>query len=151
MLAKSKKSIERFFTLCKFSKFTLSFIFFLGTGCCNFSFAKHTSASTPRPPFQITRSFTVPGNHTFTVPVGVTSITVEVWGGGGRGGSRTSGSNGSGGGGGGAYSRQTVNVIPGESFVLEVGAGSSSNSINGGNSWVSPSTQGDAFVLALGE
>ncbi|MBK7525353.1 MAG: hypothetical protein IPI53_14705 [Saprospiraceae bacterium] len=150
MLAKSKKSIERFFTLCKFSKFTLSFIFFLGTGCCNFSFAKHTSASTPRPPFQITRSFTVPGNHTFTVPVGVTSITVEVWGGGGRGGSRTSGSNGSGGGGGGAYSRQTVNVIPGESFVLEVGAGSSSNSINGGNSWVSTSTQGAAFVLALG-
>ena len=49
---------------------------------------------------------------TFTVPAGVTSITVEAWGGGGRGGTRTSGHNVAlAGGGGGAYSRSTLTVI----------------------------------------
>ncbi len=46
----------------------------------------------------------------FTVPAGVTSVTVEAWGAGGRGGLR-SGSNGRGGGGGGGdYARGTVSV-----------------------------------------
>lgn len=150
MLAKSKKSLGRFFSLCKFSKFTLSILLIIFSGCYNIISSNHVITFSSRPPFQITRTFTVAGNHTFTVPNGVTSITVEVWGGGGRGGSRTSGTNGSGGGGGGAYSRETISVTPGESFVIEVGAGSSSSSVNGEPSWVSVSDQASAFVLAAG-
>src|SRR5690606_23116438 len=50
----------------------------------------------------------------YQVPAGVSSITVEAWGGGGRGGSRTSGNSntGFGGGGGGAYARSTLSVTP---------------------------------------
>jgi hypothetical protein len=44
-----------------------------------------------------------------TVPIGVTKITVEVWGAGGKGGTRTNG--GGGGGGGGAYARKNINVV----------------------------------------
>jgi hypothetical protein len=72
-------------------------------------------------------AFTTPGSNTWTVPAGVTSITVEVWGAGGRGGSRTSGSGAYGGGGGGAYSRRVISVTSGQNYTYEVGAGSSSN------------------------
>lgn len=104
----------------------------------------------PAPPFIITQSYTVPGNFSFTVPQGVTSITIEAWGGGGRGGSKNSGTDGTGGGGGGAYSRDIITVTPGESFVINVGAGSSSNSVDGGDSWISPGTVGQAILLARG-
>ncbi|MFC5191409.1 glycine-rich domain-containing protein [Algoriphagus aquatilis] len=57
----------------------------------------------------------------FTVPAGVTSITVEAWGGGGRG---SSGSNRGGGGGGGGYSRSILSVTPGQTLNLYVGRGS---------------------------
>jgi hypothetical protein len=60
-----------------------------------------------------TQTITTSGSNTFTVPAGVTSITVEVWGAGGRGGSRTS-SGAAGGGGGGAYSRSVLTVTPGQ-------------------------------------
>jgi uncharacterized integral membrane protein len=48
-------------------------------------------------------------DQTFTVPAGVTSITVAVWGGGGGGGARSSNYTG-GGGGGGAYAISTLSV-----------------------------------------
>ncbi|MBW3469206.1 beta strand repeat-containing protein [Arthrospiribacter ruber] len=76
---------------------------------------------------------TAPGNYTFSVPTGVTSITVEAWGGGGRGGTRTSNGN-SGGGGGGAYSRSVLSVTPGQTFSYTVGAGST-NANAGGESF----------------
>ncbi|MBK8547619.1 MAG: hypothetical protein IPL63_09635 [Saprospiraceae bacterium] len=95
-------------------------------------------------------NYNVAGSHTFTVPAGVTSITVETWGGGGRGGSRTTGTDGTGGGGGGAYSRQVFAVTPGQVLNVNVGAGSSSNTAAGGDSWVSPGTVTTAFVLAKG-
>src|SRR5450759_5126954 len=51
------------------------------------------------------QSQTITSTGTFTVPVGVTSVTIEAWGGGGRGGARTSGDNVAlAGGGGGAVS-----------------------------------------------
>lgn len=87
---------------------------------------------------------TSPGDSSFEVPEGVTSITVEVWGAGGRGGSRsnnTAGNGRGGGGGGGAYSRSVITVTPGQIFDFSVGAGSSSNSIPGGDTWFgSPTT-----------
>ena len=60
---------------------------------------------------------------TFTVPAGVTSVTVEAWGGGGGGG-RARGSPSTGGGGaGGAYARKTVAVVPLQEYAVTVGAG----------------------------
>ncbi|HSF55854.1 MAG TPA: hypothetical protein VLA71_19020, partial [Algoriphagus sp.] len=84
------------------------------------------------------RIFTTPGDGTFIVPAGVTSITVEVWGAGGRGGSRTSNGEG-GGGGGGAYSRSVIAVTPGQVFNYYVGFGSLTNQA-GEDSWFSTNT-----------
>lgn len=77
----------------------------------------------------ISQTYNVSG--TFTVPAGVTSITVEAWGGGGKGGSRTAGSNGYGGGGGGAYARKLVTVIPGNTYTVNVGAGATTTAPGG--------------------
>ncbi|ERM83492.1 hypothetical protein P872_00220 [Rhodonellum psychrophilum GCM71 = DSM 17998] len=86
---------------------------------------------------------------TFTVPSGVTSITLEVWGAGGGGAGR--GNNGTGGGGGGgAYSRSVLAVTPGADLRVSVGSGGGSNSA-GGDSWVSTSTVvANAIILARG-
>ncbi|MDO8966623.1 glycine-rich domain-containing protein, partial [Algoriphagus sp.] len=86
-----------------------------------------------------TQTVTTPlGSGSFTVPAGVTSITVEVWGAGGRGGSRTS--NGSaGGGGGGAYSRSVLTVTPGQVINYYVGFGSLT-ALPGEDSWFSSNT-----------
>ncbi|MDP2336943.1 MAG: hypothetical protein Q8N05_10950, partial [Bacteroidota bacterium] len=101
-----------------------------------FSFAGHGNAQSPQ-------TFTT--NGTFTVPAGVTSITVECWGAGGGGSSiSTSGAQG-GGGGGGAFASSSVAVLPGNSYTIVVGAaGTASNA--GGNS----SFNGAAIVAAGG-
>jgi uncharacterized protein YjdB len=104
----------------------------------------------PVPPLNQVMNYNQAGSHTFTVPAGVTSITIETWGGGGRGGSRTTGTDGTGGGGGGAYSQQVFTVTPGQVLNVNVGAGSSSNTASGGDSWVSAGTVTSAFVLAKG-
>jgi hypothetical protein len=57
---------------------------------------------------------------TFTVPAGVTSITIELIGAGGNG-----AQNGGGGGGGGAYVRGVANVTPGQTISFVVGEGGS--------------------------
>lgn len=77
------------------------------------------------------------GSGTFIVPVGVTSVTVQAWGGGGRGGTgATGGGNpGKGGGGAGAYASSVLAVTPGTSFNVTVGAGGIAASPGGGNSW----------------
>lgn len=64
------------------------------------------------------------GTYSYTVPDGVYSLQVEVWGGGGNGGTRTS-SGGTGGGGGGAYSSSVIPVIPGQTFSYTIGAAAS--------------------------
>ncbi len=94
-------------------------------------------------------TYNSPGTYTFTVPAGVTQITVDVWGAGGRGGSRTSGSNAYGGGGGGAYSQQTIQVTGGQTYTVFVGQGSSTSAA-GQDSWMSVNTVGNSFVLAKG-
>lgn len=101
--------------------------------CCKlaltllFAFSSYTSFSQT----QTTQTFNTSG--TFTVPAGITSITVEAWGGGGKGGSRTT-TGVAGGGGGGAYSKGTLPVTPGQSYNFTVGAGSSTTAA-GGDSW----------------
>ncbi len=65
------------------------------------------------------------GTNAFTVPAGVTSITVQVWGAGGGGGGNPQNQDGGGGGGGGGYSESTIAVTPGQQFDVTVGAGGS--------------------------
>lgn len=79
----------------------------------------------------VERTFT--SSSTFTVPQGVTQLTVEAWGGGGKGGTRTS--NGiAGGGGGGAYARKIITVVPGNTYTVTVGNGATTTAA-GGDSW----------------
>ncbi len=76
-------------------------------------------------------------SDTFVVPAGVTSITIQAWGGGGGGGfisgpaslaSYT-------GGGGGSFCSGTVTVTPGQSYAVTVGSGGGQG-VNGGPSSV---------------
>ena len=71
--------------------------------------------------------FSTPGSYTWTCPAGVTKVMGELWGGGG-GGCYT-------GGGGGGYGKQIINVVPGVTYSIVVGAGGSTcPGSNGGNS-----------------
>ncbi|WP_372774055.1 glycine-rich domain-containing protein [Mangrovibacterium sp.] len=73
---------------------------------------------------QVIQTYTTPGAQSFTVPAGVTQITVEAWGGGGAGGGSTHNSNGGGsGGGGGGYCTQIFTVTTGQVISFTVGSG----------------------------
>lgn len=74
----------------------------------------------------IVETFTSSG--TWTVPAGVTEITVEAWGAGGGGGGSTQHQQGGSGGGGGAYAKGQLIVNQVESVSVDVGQGG-----NGGN------------------
>lgn len=95
-------------------------------------------------------TFNSPGLFTWTCPAGITCIKVECWGGGGRGGNQT-GAGASGGGGGGAYSRgSSLTVIPGNTYYINVGNGSTTT-LPGGDSWFGPTSQpADAVAMAKG-
>ena len=103
---------------------------------------------------QATTVVTLTSSGSWTAPAGVTSVTVEVWGGGGAGGGQDQGSDGGGGGGGGGYSKKnTVTVIPGNSYTVSVGAGgagvTSGTGGSGGDSYLSmqrPSLRRGALV-----
>lgn len=104
----------------------------------------------PAPGSTVSQTFNYTGsNQTFTVPDGVTEITVEAWGGGGSGGNISSTTGARGGGGGGGYSRSTLTVSPQTNYTISIGVGSSSTSA-GGSSWFSLNTAGNALVLANG-
>lgn len=77
-----------------------------------------------------TTTYNTAGTNTYTVPAGVTSITVKAWGGGGGGGAG-SGSSGIGGyGGGGGYAKAVFDVTPGENLTVRVGAGGAKATAN---------------------
>ena len=83
-------------------------------------------------------SFTSVGSNTFTVPVGINSISAVCIGGGGAGGASTSGEDGGAGGGGGlAYG--TIPVTPGQVLSMWVGEGGScpNSTSDGGDGQVS--------------
>ncbi len=71
------------------------------------------------------------GSGIWNCPNGITSITVECWGGGGAGGGNSSNYGGGGGGGGGAFSRSVITVSPGFPYPYTVGNGG--NGVAGGN------------------
>jgi trimeric autotransporter adhesin len=92
------------------------------------------------------------GTETFTVPAGVTEITVSIWGaGGGGGGGSANGAGGSGGGGGGASTR-IITVTPGTVFSYVVGtggtAGAAANGAGGSgtNTTITQATLGISMV-----
>lgn len=89
--------------------------------------------------FSVAQDVTLPGpgpcnasasSGSWTVPCGVTNVTIQVYGGGGGAGGGGGGSNGGlfdtrggGGAGGGGYTTITIDVTPGSSFSYTVGAG----------------------------
>lgn len=94
------------------------------------------SNATPNQVLQAIRILLAGGYHatraatsTWTVPVGITRILVEIWGAGGGGGGNTSTTTqGGGGGGGGEFRKGMFVVTPGQSFTLTVGRGGSGGS-----------------------
>ena len=73
-------------------------------------------------PDPVVTTITVPGAGSWTVPAGVTELTVECWGPGGAG-ARRSTTGRSAGGGGGSYARSVIEVVPGTDLDYVVGAG----------------------------
>ncbi|MFA5087047.1 MAG: DUF2341 domain-containing protein, partial [Candidatus Paceibacterota bacterium] len=77
--------------------------------------------------------FTYTGaDQTYTVPAGVTSISVKAWGGGGGGGNPGGWTFGYPGGGGG-YTQGVISVSPGQTLTVIVGAGGNNGSISNAN------------------
>ena len=74
---------------------------------------------------------TLPGTYNWTVPEGVTSVTVEVWGAGGAGQGVTGKNSAGGGGSGGGYVKATLNVVQGTVYQYSIGAGGSSGNDGG--------------------
>jgi hypothetical protein len=91
-------------------------------------------------------------NSTFTVPAGVTEITVECWGGGGGGGGSNStlGTRYGGGGGGGGFSAATYNVSSGQTYTITIGAGGTSGSNADGGNGGTTTFSGTAGTLNAG-
>ena len=102
------------------------------------------------------QSYTTAGTNTFTVPGGVTSITVKAWGaGGGGGGGGNTGAGGAGGGGG--FTQTTLSVTPGTGLTVVVGGGGSagtgstnSGQGGGGGGYSVISSSGTNLIIAAG-
>jgi hypothetical protein len=80
---------------------------------------------------QITQTYNSSGS--FTVPNGVSSLTVECWGAGGGGGGSSSSGNGGSGGGGGGYTTGVVSVTAGQVITFTVGTGGTAGAAAGGD------------------
>ena len=96
-----------------------------------------------------TTTYNTAGSNTYTVPTGITSLTIKAWGAGGGGGSG-SGSTGVGGdGGGGGYAKAVISVTPGESLTVKVGTAGAKATANsrGGNGGGASSVQRSSTYL----
>lgn len=83
-------------------------------------------------------SETFPSTGSWQAPAGVTSVTVQLWGGGGTGGPATGTASGAGGGAGGQYVIKICTVIPGNTYTVTVAAVATSATgavVNGNDSW----------------
>jgi fibronectin-binding autotransporter adhesin len=83
-----------------------------------------------------TVSFTNPANNglpanTFTVPAGVTNVSINVYGAGGGGGRKPTSSDGGGGGGGGGFRGGSLAVTPGNTITVAVGTGGTVGVVDG--------------------
>ena len=81
--------------------------------------------------FSQSQTFTTSG--TFNVPAGLTSVTVQAWGAGGGGAARRTTSDGGGGGGGGGFRGGVLNVSPGNTITITIGAGGNGATTDGAN------------------
>lgn len=99
-------------------------------------------------PASSTQTDTYTSDGSFSVPVGVTSITVKAWGGGGGGanggGNPDSGDTSTGGGGGGGYSSSVISTTPGTNYAVAVGSAGGVGSSGG------DSTFSTTLVVAKG-
>ncbi len=90
---------------------------------------------------QSSQTFSSSGTYHWICPTGVTSVTVECWGGGGAGGGvKFNGNYVGAGGAGGAYASKVLTVTPGHNYTVTVGqggAGSKNDGSDGGDSWFS--------------
>ena len=89
---------------------------------------------------------TITSSGNWTVPPGVTEITVEGWGAGGAGGTAVGANKANragAGGGGGAYARKKLQVTPGQVLSLQIGQGGSASGVLNG------SAGGDTFIAGL--
>jgi hypothetical protein len=106
------------------------------------------------------KTFTSVGTTTWTVPVGVTTITAICIGAGGGGGGHNSREGGGGGGGGGLSFGSTISVTPGDILYIRVGSGgtggisttSSSSNVagagsTGGSSYIKTGSHSGASLL----
>jgi hypothetical protein len=95
---------------------------------------------------------TLTSGTSWTVPEGVTNVTVEAWGGGGGGGGDAStGNNGAGGGGGGAFSRgNSIAVTSGNIIPISIGPAGTAGSTGGGNGGTGGNTTFGTAVVAVG-
>ena len=111
---------------------------------------------------EIRTTFTTSGVSTWVCPANVAALQVECWGAGGAGGSALrSGGSGSvqygGGGAGGAYAlKNSVSVVPGATYYINVGAGGINSSgvtgsrVAGGDSWMNSVNSPSSVILAKG-
>jgi hypothetical protein len=86
---------------------------------------------------------------TWQAPAGITSITVEAWGGGGAGGAANGNPSTGGGGAGGSYAIKVIAVTPSNNYTVTVGTGGTGGAGvggAGGDSWFSSS----GTILAKG-
>lgn len=101
------------------------------------------------------QTFSTQGAGTFTVPSGITSITVKLWGGGGGGGAGGSAAAG-GAGGGAAEATGTISVFSGETLNVYVGGGGAAGTRNtsggggGGGAYTSIYRGGTLLAVAAG-
>ncbi len=80
-------------------------------------------------------SINLSGSGTYSVPAGVTSVNVQIWGSGGSGGGSSINNNSGSGAGGGGYTTKTFNVTSNDiiSYNIGIGAVSASTGSNGNN------------------
>jgi hypothetical protein len=119
----------------------------LGSGTANSSTFLRGDGSwqTPPAPTITTGQQTFTSNGTFTIPSGVTAVTVTVVGGGGGGNNTSS----SGGGGGGAAIKLLTGLTPGNTLSVTVGGGGGTTG-SGGTSSVSSGSQSITTISATG-
>lgn len=98
------------------------------------------------------QAFSSTGTTSFTVPAGVYSLNVSVYGAGGGGGSQWfcgDANGGSGGGSGGYRTSQTLSVTPGQSISVTVGAGGTGGYYPGFCNGANPGTGGGTTSVGL--
>jgi len=100
-------------------------------------------------------NFTTTGETTWTVPAGVTSITIQCWGAGGNGACTEASGGVGGGGGGGGYATRTMDVTAGQVLKITVGVPTPvdvnvSFPAAGGSSKVTNAAGTETFIEAYG-